>query len=73
MTAQQAVRVNRPRGELDPERLRRIQKRIDAVQAAQRALEDEVAYALNQGEPLNELARQTGIAKTTLLRYSRKQ
>lgn len=72
MTAHQAVRVARPRGEVNPDALRRILKLKSEADSSQRALEMQVALELDAGASLNELARQTGIAKTTLIRWAKK-
>lgn len=72
MSIAQAARVNRPRGEVRPDALRRILKLKGEAESAQRALEAQVAIELEAGASLNELARQTGIAKTTLLRWSKR-
>lgn len=72
MTAHQAVRVNRPRGEVSPDALRRILKLKSEAESGQRALEAQVAVELEAGASLNELSRLTGIAKTTLIRWANK-
>jgi DNA invertase Pin-like site-specific DNA recombinase len=72
MTAHQAVRVARPRGEVDRRTVDAIQAQQQSVERAQQQLERLVSEALDAGTPLNELARQTGIAKTTLIRWAKK-
>lgn len=72
MSAVQTARVNRPRGEVEPAALRRILTLKGEAESAQRALEMQVALELEAGASLNELARQTGIAKTTLLRWAKR-
>lgn len=72
MTAQQGVRVARPRGEVDRQLVDDILSQKRMVEHAQQRLEKLVAEALANGASLNELARQTAIAKTMLLRWSRR-